>query len=156
MGGHGEPGPNGGPGNPLVVVEVEQDSKFQREGNDLLVEVPVAFHKCGAGRQRGAVQLDGSPAGADPGHAAQHGVTLEGIGVLYVDGGGRQPHRRRACRVPRRMNAKARKALEDFARALNGERRRARRVLRGLKATALPGKALAGLEPRHLMRVLPQ
>ncbi len=45
----------------------------------------------------------------------------EGIGVPYVDGGGRGNLIAVArVEVPRRMNAKARKALEEFAKALSG------------------------------------
>ncbi len=121
--GHGEPAPNGGPaGNLLVVMEVEQDTKFQREGNDLLVEVPVAFHTAALGGTAALSNLDGTavtvtiPAGTQPNTA----FTLEGIGVPFVDGGGRGNLVAVArVEVPRRMSAQARQALEEFAKALN-------------------------------------
>lgn len=122
--GHGEPGPNGGPpGNLLVVVEVEQDSKFQREGNDLLVEVPVAFHTAALGGTAELSNLDGTSVSVNipPGTQPNTAFTLEGIGVPYVDGNGRGNLIAVArVEVPRRMNARARKALEEFARALDG------------------------------------
>ncbi|MBK8695197.1 MAG: molecular chaperone DnaJ [Deltaproteobacteria bacterium] len=122
--GHGEPGPNGGPpGNLLVVMEVEQDTKFQREGNDLLVEVPVAFSTAALGGTVDLSNLDGTPVTVTipPGTQPNTAFTLEGIGVPYVDGGGRGNLIAVArVEVPRRMNAKARKALEEFAKALNG------------------------------------
>ena len=42
--GEGEHGPNGGPAGDLyVVIDVEEHKIFQREGSDLLCEIPVTF-----------------------------------------------------------------------------------------------------------------
>ena len=122
--GQGEPGPNGGPpGNLLVVVEVEGDSKFQREGHDLIAEVPVPFHTAALGGGVQLANLDGAPVGVEipPGTQPGTAFTLQGLGVPYVDGSGRGNLIAVArIEVPRKMSAKARKALEEFARALNG------------------------------------
>ena len=54
-----------------------------------------------------------------PGTQPNTAFTMEGIGVPYVDGGGRGNLLAVArVEVPRRMSAKARKALEEFATAL--------------------------------------
>ena len=42
--GEGEHGPNGGPtGDLYVVIDVKEHKIFQREGSDLLCEIPVTF-----------------------------------------------------------------------------------------------------------------
>jgi molecular chaperone DnaJ len=90
--GLGEPGQQGGPaGNLLVVVEVEPDPRFQREGVDLATEVPVSFTQAALGGTVEVQTLDEQtlsltiPPGTQPGDT----FTFEREGVPYVDGRGR-------------------------------------------------------------------
>lgn len=46
----GTPGPRGGPpGDLIVLIEVKPDDRFERQGDDLLVELPVSFSQAALG-----------------------------------------------------------------------------------------------------------
>jgi molecular chaperone DnaJ len=48
--GQGTPGPRGGPaGDLLVMIEVKDDERFQRDGDDLIYELPVSFSQAALG-----------------------------------------------------------------------------------------------------------
>jgi molecular chaperone DnaJ len=48
--GQGTPGPRGGvPGDLVVMIEVKEDDRFQRDGDDLLLELPVSFSQAALG-----------------------------------------------------------------------------------------------------------
>lgn len=58
--GEGEPGRNGGPrGDLYVYVEVEEDEVFQRDGNDIIAEVPISFTQAVLGATIRVPSLDG-------------------------------------------------------------------------------------------------
>lgn len=71
--GEGEPGRNGGPrGDLYVYVEVEEDEVFQRDGNDIVAEVPISFTQAVLGATIRVPSLDGEvdvkvPAGTQTG-----------------------------------------------------------------------------------------
>jgi molecular chaperone DnaJ len=48
--GKGTPGPRGGPNGDLVVmIEVKEDERFQRDGDNLVVEAPLSFSQAALG-----------------------------------------------------------------------------------------------------------
>jgi molecular chaperone DnaJ len=48
--GQGAPGPrNGTPGDLIVMIEVKADDRFERDGDDLIVELPVSFSQAALG-----------------------------------------------------------------------------------------------------------
>jgi molecular chaperone DnaJ len=50
MNGHGDAGESGGPaGDLFVYIEVEAHSSFQREGDDVLLELPITFYEAALG-----------------------------------------------------------------------------------------------------------
>ena len=54
MRGVGNAGPRGGPrGDVIVVIEVEEDARFIREGSDLIYDLPVSFSHAALGRRGG-------------------------------------------------------------------------------------------------------
>lgn len=85
-GGEGEPAPEGGtPGDLRVVLEVEQDPIFERDGSDLSCTLPVSFAEAALGAQIEVPTLDGSvrmtiPAGTQTGSVFR----LRGKGVAHL------------------------------------------------------------------------
>lgn len=71
--GEGEPGRNGGPrGDLYIVIEVEKDDVFRREGLDIICEVPVRFSEAVMGATIRVPTLEGEadlkvPAGTQSG-----------------------------------------------------------------------------------------
>jgi molecular chaperone DnaJ len=58
--GEGEPGRNGGPrGDLYVYVEVEADEVFERDGNDIIAEVPISFTQAVLGATIRVPSLEG-------------------------------------------------------------------------------------------------
>lgn len=97
--GRGEAAPGGRPGNLYVVISVEADPRFERDGVDLHTEVAVSFPQAALG-DRIAVPVLGTEAegegGADPvqevdlapGTQPGDTVILRGKGLPRVDGRG--------------------------------------------------------------------
>ena len=114
--GKGGPGRNGGPAGDLYVrVHVQPDTTFNREGDDLIVKVPVGFAELALGADIRVPTLDGDPvtiripAGTPNGRVfrvANRGVeTPKGRGALLA-----------AVEVviPTNMSAVERAALEKY------------------------------------------
>jgi molecular chaperone DnaJ len=89
--GMGQTGKNGGPGGDLVVdVKVQRHPYFQRRGDDLHVEVPLAVWEAALGAEVEVPTLDGSailtiPQGTQSGEQ----LRLPGKGIPYFYGGSR-------------------------------------------------------------------
>ncbi|HET7274583.1 MAG TPA: molecular chaperone DnaJ [Longimicrobiaceae bacterium] len=89
--GQGNVGPRGGPrGDVLVILEVEEDSRFVRDGEDLTHHLPVSFSQAALGAEVEVPTVYGSemldiPAGVQSGEV----VTLRGKGLPRLGGGGR-------------------------------------------------------------------
>lgn len=86
--GEGEPGMGGGPrGDLYVLVEVEPDEIFSREGNDIICEVPVSFPQAALGTTVRVPSLNGEaelkvPAGTQSGTMFR----LRGLGMPDIRG----------------------------------------------------------------------
>jgi molecular chaperone DnaJ len=89
--GAGNAGPRGGPrGDVIVVIEVEEDPRFIREGADLLFDLPVSFSQAALGSEVEVPTVDGTeqlriPAGVQSGEV----LVLRGKGLPHLGGGGR-------------------------------------------------------------------
>jgi len=115
--GEGEPGTLGGPpGNLLVTASIEPDPTFRREGDDLFVEVPVAFARAALGATIRVPTLEGEteielPAGTQPGDSFR----LPGLGIPHLRGRGRGDLvvviR---VTVPRQLSRRQKKLLQDL------------------------------------------
>ena len=121
--GEGEAGQSGGPAGDLyVVLNVREHPLFTRHGNDILCEVPIGFTHAALGADldvptpHGKVKMK-----VPPGTQSGNIFRLRGKGVVDVRG-----HRRGDALVrvmvetPRKLSAKQRELLEEFAR-LSGE-----------------------------------
>ena len=118
--GEGEPGQGGGPSGDLyVVIDVEAHPLFQRDGVDVVCDVPISFVQAALGTEMEVPTLDGSakvkiPAGTQSGHVFR----LRGRGIPHLGGYGTGDQLVRvAVETPRKLSARQRELLEEFARA---------------------------------------
>jgi molecular chaperone DnaJ len=91
LGNEGEPGPHGGPaGHLYLLVHVQPHRYFHRQGNELLVELPINVAQAALGDELEIDSLDGAvtikiPAGTQNGRT----VRVRGKGVPYLRDQGR-------------------------------------------------------------------
>ena len=122
--GNGEAGWRGGASGDLyVVIHVRPHEIFQRDGDDLLCEVPVSFVQASLGAEIDVPTLAGKaplkvPAGTQPGTIFR----LKGKGVKNIQGYGHGDlHVRINVEVPTHMTSAQRTKLEEFAQLCNGK-----------------------------------
>jgi molecular chaperone DnaJ len=89
--GMGNSGPRGGPrGDVLVVIEVEDDARFVRDGSDLFYDLPVSFSQAALGQEVDVPTVYGDEKVRVPGGVQSGDVlTLRGKGLPHLGGGGR-------------------------------------------------------------------
>ncbi|MCC6233133.1 MAG: molecular chaperone DnaJ [Verrucomicrobiales bacterium] len=116
--GNGEGGMRGGPpGDLYVVLHVREHEIFQRDGDDLICEVPISFTQAALGSEVDVPTLTGRasiriPAGTQPATLFR----LKGKGVKNVQGYGQGDLLVRvALEVPTHLNSAQRTKLEEFA-----------------------------------------
>ncbi|HEX6938028.1 MAG TPA: molecular chaperone DnaJ [Longimicrobiales bacterium] len=89
--GQGNAGARGAPrGDIIVVLEVEEDPRFVRDGADLILDFPITFTQAALGAEVEVPTVDGAahlhiPAGTQPGRL----LRLKGKGLPQLRGGGR-------------------------------------------------------------------
>ncbi|HWD91072.1 MAG TPA: molecular chaperone DnaJ [Verrucomicrobiae bacterium] len=122
--GNGQAGLRGGPSGDLyVVLHVKPHEIFQRDGDDLLCEVPVGFVQAALGADIEVPTLDGQaeikvPAGTQPGTMFR----LKGKGVKNVQGYGHGDlHVRVMVEVPTHLTSAQKAKLQEFAELCNGK-----------------------------------
>ena len=115
--GEGGAGPMGGPAGDLYIfIHVEPSKVFQREGTDLLCEVPVTFATACLGGIIDVPTTTGKtrmkvPAGTQSGTI----LRLKGKGVVALRGGSRGDlHVRLIIETPVKLDSKAEKLLKEF------------------------------------------
>jgi molecular chaperone DnaJ len=121
--GNGEAGWRGGPAGDLYVfIHVRPHEIFQRDGDDLVCDVPVSFVQATLGTEIDVPTLTGKaslklPAGTQPGTVFR----LKGKGVKNIQGYGHGDlHVRINIEVPTQLSAAQRTKLEEFAQLCNG------------------------------------
>ena len=122
--GNGEAGSRGGPhGDLYVFLQVKAHEIFQREGDDLLCEVPVSFIQATLGAEIEVPTLQGKatvkiPAGTQPGTL----LRLKGRGVKNLQGHGHGDlHVRVQVEVPTHLNSEQKHKLSEFAALCDGK-----------------------------------
>lgn len=86
--GRGSVGPRGGPrGDLVVLLEVQEDARFVREGSDLVHELPVTFSQAALGDEVEVPTIDGTarvtvPRGVQSGEL----LRLKGLGLPELNG----------------------------------------------------------------------
>ena len=116
----------GGPGDLYVVMHVQEDETgtFDRRGNDVYVEVPLAYHQVALGDEVEVPTLEGTtnlniPAGTQPGKM----FTLKGKGVPVLGTDGRRRgelHIIVNIEVPKKLGAEETKLLKELASITKG------------------------------------
>jgi molecular chaperone DnaJ len=121
---NGEAGVRGAPpGDLYVVIHIKEHKIFQREGDDLYCEVPIAFSLAALGGEVDVPTLEGKahlkvPAGTQSGQMFK----LRGKGITNVNGRCRGDlFARLIVEVPSRLNAEQRRRLEEFAALCSDE-----------------------------------
>lgn len=116
----GDRGRRGGPPGDLdVVLHVAPHDRFQRRGSDLVTEAPITFAQAALGATlkiptlRGETELQ-APAGSQPGQVFR--IRGEGMPELNSQRRG-DLHVVLRLRVPEKLNARQRKAIEELAAA---------------------------------------
>jgi molecular chaperone DnaJ len=122
--GNGEAGFRGGPvGDLYVVLHIKAHEIFQRDGDDLLCEVPVSFVQATLGSEIEVPTLDGKatikiPAGTQPATTFR----VKGKGVKNLQGYGHGDlHVRLQVEVPTRLNHEQKAKLQEFAALCDGQ-----------------------------------
>lgn len=116
--GQGQAGRRGGPpGHLYVTVDVGEDPRFERQGNDLYHELRIPFPIAALGGDITIPTLDGQhanasiPGGTQPGQT----VVVEGYGVPRLDGRGRGNLIAIVqIDVPRKLSSKAKTLLKEL------------------------------------------
>ncbi len=121
--GNGEAGLRGGPAGDLyVILHVKPHEIFQRDGDELLCEVPVSFVQAALGAEIQVPALDGKttikiPAGTQPGAMFR----LKGKGIKSLQGHGfGDLHVRINVEVPTHLSAAQKAKLQEFADLCTG------------------------------------
>ena len=118
--GNGDAGVHGGPPGDLhIFLHVQAHELFQRDGDDLLCEVPISFAQAALGAEVEVPTLAAPvpvkiPAGTQSGAVFR----LKGRGVKNVQGYGHGDLLARVqIEVPTRLNSEQKARLEEFARS---------------------------------------
>lgn len=122
--GNGEAGLRGGPpGDLYVVLRVSPHDIFERDGDDLLCEVPIAFTLATLGGETEVPTLNGpATIKVPPGTQPNTMFRLKGKGIRNVQGYGHGDlHVRVNVEVPTRLNPAQRQKLQEYAELCNGK-----------------------------------
>jgi molecular chaperone DnaJ len=115
--GEGEPGENGGPRGDLhLYIEVEPDDIFERNGNDLVCEVPIGFPQAALGATIRVPTLKGeAELKVPPGTQSGTLFRLRGLGVPDVRGYQKGDQLVRVqVETPAKLNKEQRELLKQF------------------------------------------
>jgi len=118
LGGEGEAGVGEAPAGDLyVVLTVRDHPLFERQGNDILCEVPITFVQAALGDEIEVPSLEGPvkvkvPAGTQSGKV----LRLRGRGIVSLNGDGQGDELvRLLVEVPTKLNARQKQILRQFA-----------------------------------------
>jgi molecular chaperone DnaJ len=121
--GEGEAGPNGGPrGNLYVVTHIRHHPIFEREGNDLIVQVgiPVTTAILGGEIEIPTIDEKHVKMKIPPGTESGQIFRLKGKGMPYMGGYGKgDQHVVIQVMIPKSVNRKAKDLIEELGRELN-------------------------------------
>ena len=116
--GNGEAGLRGGPpGDLYVMLHLKPHEMFQRDGDDLLCEVPVSFVQAALGAEIEVPTLEGRTTIKIPVGTQSHSTfRVKGKGVKNLqDNGHGDLHVRVQVEVPTRLTAEQKAKLQEFA-----------------------------------------
>jgi len=118
--GMGDAGPRGGPaGDLIVLIEEKPHAVYDRDGDDLVVDLPVGFATAALGGKVEVPLVDGTraalsvPAGTPTGHV----LRLRGKGLPSLRGGTGDLIVRLVVWVPTRLGGEEKRLIEQLGRA---------------------------------------
>jgi len=119
--GRGAPG-QGGPGDLFITINVTKHPVYTRDGDNLLMTLPVTFDEAALGADIAVPTLQGEEVKVRlaPGTSNGKVLRLKGRGVTRNHASGDLLITIEVT-VPQRLDAKAKKALEEFAEATSSE-----------------------------------
>jgi molecular chaperone DnaJ len=121
--GKGETAPGGTTGHLYVVLHVQGDDRFKRDGEDVLSEVPISFVKAALGGELEVQTLEDNVTGTDvielkPGTQPGEVIVRRGKGIPRVGEAGRGDHVvQLKVEIPKKLSARQ----EELMRELAGE-----------------------------------
>ena len=134
--GQGEIGGRGGTyGDLYVEVHVKADPRFERDGADLLTDLPLTIPEAVLGTEAEVETLDGAVmVTVPPGSETNRVLRLRGRGMPYLRGSGRGDlHIRLRVVIPEKVSDKARKLLEELEGELDAAGGAGRKLGKGKK-----------------------
>jgi len=131
--------PNGQPGHLYVVLHVQGDERFRREGDDVLTETPISFVKAALGGEveihtledgcKGTATIELKP-GTQPGEV----VVRRGQGIPHVGESGRGDQVIQfKVEIPKKVSGRAEELLRELATELGENVKAEKRGLFGRK-----------------------
>ena len=139
LAGKGEQAPSGTAGNLYVVLHVQGDERFRREGDDILTEVPISFVKAALGGEVEIYTLDENCTGSatvevKPGTQPDEVIVRRGQGIPRVGRGGRGDHViQLKVEIPKKLTARQEELMRELATDLGEGVRAEKRSLFGRK-----------------------
>lgn len=122
--GEGEPGINGGPrGDLYVLITVLPHKLFKRDGNDLILEIPITFPQAALGDDLVVPTLEGKisykiPAGTQSGTVFR----IKGKGIRHVNTGRMGDlYVKIIVEIPKKLNGEQKKLLQKLASSFGME-----------------------------------
>jgi molecular chaperone DnaJ len=128
--GKGESLPGGTPGDLYVILLVAEDKRFERDGNDIISEVPISFFQAALG---GEIEVDTLDEGCEgtailelrPGTQPGDEIVRRGQGIQHVTDHGRGDHYIRfSIEIPKKLTSKQEKLLRELAADFGEDRSR--------------------------------
>ncbi|HUJ57446.1 MAG TPA: molecular chaperone DnaJ [Kofleriaceae bacterium] len=139
LAGKGEHAPGGAAGHLYVVLHVQGDERFRREGDDVLTEVPVSFVKAALGGEVEVYTLEDNCTGSavielKPGVQPGDVIVRRGQGVPRVGHSGRGDQVvQLKVEIPRKLTPRQEELLRELAADLGEGVRAEKRGLFGRK-----------------------
>lgn len=128
--GKGESLANGTSGDLYVVLVVDSDARFERDGDDIISEVPISFFQATLGGEIEVDTLDNNCEGTAilelrPGTQPGDEIVRREQGIPHVTEAGRGDHYIRfTVEIPKRLTAKQEKLLRELAADFDEDRAR--------------------------------
>ncbi len=121
-GGGDEAGRNGRPGDLFVIIEEQEDSRFVRHGDDVLIDVPLTYTQLALGAKLEVPTLDGRVAlRVPPGTPSHKILRMKGKGIIRLNGHGRGDQLVRVVAwVPDKVSKKEEELLKELEKSLAG------------------------------------
>jgi len=123
----GETAPGGTTGHLYVVLHVQGDERFRRDGEDVLTEVPISFVKAVLGGDIEVHTLDDKVTGTatvklEPGVQPGDVLVRRGQGIPRLDDSGRGDHVVQfKVEIPKKLSPKQEELMRDLAKEMDEE-----------------------------------